>query len=317
MRFVRLLLVEEGAVMVRAAGNMLWEAEPDLLLNVAESDTHCLSLLQANPADLVVADAASIKMPLESFIHQVQSLCPAARVLLLHAWAANPVNSESQRIQAYRGVAKRLAEGRASGRSVIEIFARFCFSSAGQLLLSDLVYQDLTQSLHQLLQETRAAAVYLTDSNARVLSRAETTLKITTSQVAAILENSLSRIYETGQLPGHGLESMHLVYRGVDKKNMVMFKVSGQLLLFLMVDRGGSDSYFEAVWNSSFQAVAQLRHLLNGGFGKTAPFAGVDQRVKQSSLPASGSTDALKNIPAQPSILDSSDAEKPAYRVLL
>jgi DNA-binding NarL/FixJ family response regulator len=317
MRFVRLLLVEDGAVLVRAAGNMLWEAEPDLLLNVAANDAQCLSMLQANPADLVIADAAVIAQPLPVFLEQVAQLSPGARVVLLHAWGSNPATTESQRIQAYRILSKRLADGRASKREVSESFARFCFSAAGQLLLSDQIYQDVSQSLAQLMQETGAAAVFLTDSNARVLSRVETVLKISPEQISAILQNSLSRIYETGQLPGHGLESVHLAYRGIERKNMYMFKVSGQLLLFLLVDSSGSDSYFEAVWNSSFQAVAQLRHLLNGGFGKTAPFAGIDQRVKQSSTPPTGKTGPLVPGSSQPGDPDHPDPEKPAYRVLL
>lgn len=313
MRLVRMVLVEDGAVLVRAAGNMLWEAEPDLLLNVAANDAQCLSLLQSSPAELVAANVALIEMPLPSFINQVLTVCPEARVLLMHVWAPNLTTAESQRIQAYRGVAKRMNDARAAKHAVAEAFARFSFSSAGQLILSDQVYLDLSQSLGLLLQETKASAVYLTDSNAKVLAQVETSQRIPAAQIAAILESSLSRIYETGQLPGHGIESMHLAYRGIDRKNMYMFKVSGQLLLFLLVDSGGSDSYLESVWNSSFQAVAQLRHLLNGGFGKTAPFAGVDQRVKQSPAP----TDPLNKGALPPDAKENHDVEKPAYRVLL
>jgi hypothetical protein len=318
MRLIRSLLVEDGAVLVRAAGNILWEAEPDLLLNVVVNDQHCLAHLQNNTVELVIVNPATVEMPLSALVQEIHKLSPAARVLFVHTWSLNPANNETQRMQAYRGVARFLAESRAANRPVGESFARFSFSSAGILILSDLVFADLTEALVQLLGDANAAAVYLTDSNARILSRAETSLKIAPEEINTALEKSLARIYETGQLPGHGLESMHLAYRGIQKKNLYLFKVSGQLLLFLLVDSGGSESYFEAVWNTSFQTVAQLRHLLSGGFGKTAPFAGVDERLKQASPGQSVSPNQPASSAAPASTAnDKPGQDKPAYKVLI
>jgi DNA-binding NarL/FixJ family response regulator len=312
MRLIRLLLVDEGAVLLRSAGNILWEAEPDLLLNTAEDGEQALVHLQSNGADLIIINPNLLSVPCHIFLENVKALYPSGRVILVHTWRKNPSAVDSLRLQAYRGLSRRLAECRQANTSPVEGFSRFSYNSAGLLILSDQIFQDLSASLKQLQRDISAAAVYLTDSNAFILGRADANLKLDPQLMRAALEQSLQRIYETGQLPGHGLESMHLAYRGIDRKNLYLFKVSGQLMLFLLVESGWADSYFESVWTSSFQAVAQLRHLLNGGFGKTAPFAGVDGRVSQT---AAGEAE-VGNLEADaPAVKQEKD--KPSYKVLL
>jgi DNA-binding NarL/FixJ family response regulator len=312
MRLIRLLLVDEGAVLLRAAGNILWEAEPDLLLNTADDGEQALVHLQSNSADLIVINPNLLSVPYDIFLDKVKALSPLGRVILVHTWTKSLSTVDSLRLQAYRGLSRRLADCRTANTSPAEGYSRFSYNSAGLLILSDQIFQDLSAALKQLQRDISAAAVYLTDSNAFILGRADANLKLDPRLMNAALEQSLQRIYETGQLPGHGLESMHLAYRGIDRKNLYLFKVSGQLMLFLLVESGGADSYFESVWTKSFQTVAQLRHLLNGGFGKTAPFAGVDGRVSQTTA---GEAEVGNTEAGAPAIKQQKD--KPSFKVLL
>lgn len=264
MGVAKILIVDDEESILAVMKSGLEKHDRRYTIYTATNGVDALKLMQKQRFRLVVTDYRMERMNGLELLKAIRVLQPEARVILVTAYGSDVIETEAQRLQAYRYLVKPVNLN-VLRRIVDEAMGDLAINQPGILILSDERYLRVVELLAQLRADAGAQSVFLTDSDGRAIAQTGATFDVPLEHVSALMGGALATLIEAGRLIDGGLDSTNLAYREGKGECIYATNIGKGLLLVLVVARVAFGSRVGLVWYAVQKETAKLREALGGG----------------------------------------------------
>jgi len=310
-----ILIVDDEPRVAFFLSKTLEHSDRNYRVSVANSGEEALEMLDDSSVDLLVTD---LRMPGISgleLLNWVRAFSPQTRTILITAYGDDEIEADSRRLEAYRYITKPFDIGDFA-RVVQEALRDMAISRPGIVVLSDEIFETITQQLENLRYDIGALCIFLADMQGQRLAETGDTTGLDVSTLLSLLAGGFAASGELAHQFGSG-KAVNLNFHEGSRYDIYSASVGDNLFLAIIYNRRVKASRIGIVWlytrravegllsTLSVAAVTAPAQALDTDFGPSrmveldTPVPGPPPRVEEND---SGATDGGQVSPAKPEV---------------
>jgi len=259
MRNITAIIIDEDEMVRSILKRSLLGHQPGTQIVEGANPDEAGSLFQGQKVDVVIVDGGLLTEEGSILKECLQANPPAALVVTAYPNSLGVAQSLGIPVSFTLGKPFELA---GLNQLVQNLLARIEEADQSSTGLSQNLYQESYKLLQNLISDTHARCIVLSDGQGRILQEVGTTQGMPIDAITALLGGGIATLLEAGRSVDDEAV-INLTYREGRSSDLYAINVGDQFTLILVIDRGPSYNRLGAVWFYARQAALNLATIYN------------------------------------------------------
>ena len=252
----RILVVDQDEMILSILRKSLLGYEPNAGVVCCNESESALQQLAHSIYDVVVIDFSILTRSDYHFFEEIRRTQTPLPVIVVTAYPNSDLTISKEGLQISHTLLKPIELGNLN-TLLKKIFTNSRSGDISALIITEQLYETSQKMMDDLLRDSNARCVVLSDTDGRILLQSGATQDMAIDEVAALLGGGFATLLEAGKNLSDDAV-INLIYREGKISDLYALNIGARLFLVLVIDRGPFYNRLGTVWYYARQTAIHL-----------------------------------------------------------